>query len=171
MSTTDRAEALLTALFQRPLPELNALLARDRARARASSRGRTSDADLLALIARHRRRDHPGEVLARRDLSLALGRLGQLPLTEVRAACLQRSGGQALAAAVDVVLALHACRGVSRAQGVPAQLLAGGVWFGLCGMPLPTPAQAEALLPLRGHLRAGFLHTFALLRSLSRQAA
>lgn len=171
MSTTDRAEALLTALFQRPLTEVQALLAREQKRRRGSARGSHSDDDLLALIARHRRHDHPDEVLARGDLTCALDRLGRIPAAELGDACRGRSEGTAVAAAVDVVLALHACRGVWRAQGVPAKLLAGDVWFELCRMPLPTPAQAEALLPLRTHLQAGFQRTFALLRSLSRQAA
>lgn len=166
MSSIDQHEQLMTALFQRPWPEVRRLLARDR----GGRPGRRKAEEILALIANHRRDNGPEEVLARTDLTRALERLAQLPLDEIRAACLQRTEGQALMAALDVLLALHACRGVWRAQRVPMALLAGGIWFKICGMPLPTPAQAATLLVLRRHLRSGYRLTFRLLRSLSRQA-
>jgi hypothetical protein len=165
MPAVDRSPNLLSALFQRPLPEVLDLLQREQAR----RRGRQQDDDLLALIARHRHHDHPDELLARTDLQRALARLAGLPVAKVFDACQRGGHGPELAAGLDVVLALHACRDVWRGQGVPTKLLVGGVWFELCGMPLPTPAQAGALLPLRGHVDGGFQRTFALLRVLARQ--
>lgn len=165
MATIDHHAQLMTALFQRPWPEVRRLLARDR----EGRPGRRKAEEILALVANHRRDDGPDEVLARTDLSHALERLAGLPLEEVRAACSQRSQGPALTAALDVVVALHVCRGVWRAQGVPMGMLVGGIWFKICGMPLPTPAQAAVLLGLRRHLRSGYRRTFELLRSRSRQ--